>query len=273
VTRRLTFKSAHSSIHSHPRIAPTLALAMLVGVAACAEARAQDGAAGMEEQNTNVPATPSAAEPRVLAGIELPSTPLAAAAEELGRRAYPESLYNHALRTYVFGAVLLRARAVAFDPELAFVAAMLHDIGLVAPYVSATEPFEVDGADAAVAFLEGQGVAGARAQLVWNAVALHTNAPIARRQAGEIALVNAGAGVEAAGIGYELLPPEVVDEVVAALPRLSFKEFAVRDMIKQCETKPYAYVMHPLAEVGRRHIPNFPVPTIEDLMLGSPFAE
>lgn len=44
-------------------------------------------------------------------------------------------------------------------------------------------------------------------------------------------------------------------------------------MIAQCEKKPLAQVLHPFADVGRRHIPGFVSPTIEDLMLTAPFPE
>ena len=47
---------------------------------------------------------------------------------------------------------------LAYDPELLYVGAMFHDLGLVAGHRSDDERFEVDGANAAAAFLKPYGL-------------------------------------------------------------------------------------------------------------------
>src|SRR5260370_11496050 len=49
-------------------------------------------------------------------------------------------------------------KKLKFDPELLYIGAMFHDIGLSKEYSSATERFEVDSANAARDFLRQHGI-------------------------------------------------------------------------------------------------------------------
>jgi HD superfamily phosphodiesterase len=73
------------------------------------------------------------------------------------------------------------------DEEAAFCAAVLHDLGLVPPY-RRDNRFELDGAEAARDFCSKHRVPPERADLIWEAIALHTSAGIATRLANEIRL-------------------------------------------------------------------------------------
>jgi hypothetical protein len=55
------------------------------------------------------------------------------------------------MRTFLFGALALKRNGLAFDADEAFVAAALHDLGLLPAFASPAQSFEVDGADAASA--------------------------------------------------------------------------------------------------------------------------
>src|SRR5207245_2753594 len=113
--------------------------------------------------------------PQKVAGVTLPDTPAALAAGDLARAACPAFLYNHCMRTFVFAALLAERDHVSYDGEMIFVAAALHDLGLTKRYATAEQPFEMDGADAATEFLIKRGVTEARAELVWNAIAMHAS--------------------------------------------------------------------------------------------------
>jgi HD superfamily phosphodiesterase len=128
-----------------------------------------------------------------LAGVRIPDTPLAKAAVDLLEAASPQFLCNHCVRTYVFGTLAVRSigRSI-IDEEVAYCAALLHDLGLV-PAHAGENRFEVDGADAAREFCLKHQVAPERADRVWEAIALHTSTGIASRMAAEIALVHLGA--------------------------------------------------------------------------------
>ena len=211
--------------------------------------------------------------PETVAGVRVPAGGLARKAVALAQRAYPEPLFNHVMRTYVFGSLLFDRRRISYDRELVFVAAVLHDLGLVDAFRTPTERFEVDGADAARRFLHQERVSAERVELVWDAIALHTSVGIASRKRPEIALISAGSGLDFTGNGLERIPPDVLDEVLTAFPRRGFKQVALDTMLSLCRTKPMAELMHPFAEVGRRHVPGFAVPTVEDLLLAAPFTE
>jgi HD domain len=160
----------------------------------------------------------------VISGIKIPDSKIAREATELVRQHENEMLFNHSVRVFVFGAMKGIRANLKFDPELLYVAALFHDLGLVDAYHSQTKRFEVDGADAARAFLKGHGVPEPKADLVWEAIALHTTRGIPQYMRPEIALTNAGVVMDVVGVGYDEYTPEQRDQVIAAFPRGNFKK-------------------------------------------------
>jgi hypothetical protein len=112
--------------------------------------------------------------------------------------------------------------------ELLYIGAMFHDIGLVEGHRSAHDRFEVDGADAAREFLRSNGVAGEALRVVWDAIALHTTPGIPEHKEPEVALVTAGVELDVLGFGYDDIAPEDRDAVLAAYPRVGFKESIIQ---------------------------------------------
>src|SRR5208337_2988170 len=55
---------------------------------------------------------------RVIAGIRIPDSKLAAAALDLVKIESHASIYKHVLRTFVFGGLAARAEGIGFDEEL-----------------------------------------------------------------------------------------------------------------------------------------------------------
>src|SRR4051812_23619711 len=96
--------------------------------------------------------------PKQIAGIPIPDSTLAAEATELVRDTESELLFDHSLRVYLFGALQGRRLGLSYDPELLYIGAIFHDLGLTEEYRSPDERFEVDGANAARRFLERHGV-------------------------------------------------------------------------------------------------------------------
>lgn len=94
---------------------------------------------------------------------------------------------------------------------------------MVDHYHTQTKRFEVDGADAAREFLRTRGIAEPQADLVWEAIALHTTPGIPQYMRPEIALTNAGVLVDVVGVGYDDYTPEQRDQVISAFPRGDFK--------------------------------------------------
>lgn len=148
----------------------------------------------------------------VFSGIKIPDSKIAREAAELVRQHETELLYNHSVRVFVFGAMKGVRQNLKFDPELLYVAALFHDLGLIDAYHTDTKRFEVDGADAAREFLRSHGIPEPKADLVWEAIALHTTPGIPQFMRPEIALTNAGVLVDVVGIGYDEYTPEQRDQ-------------------------------------------------------------
>lgn len=155
----------------------------------------------------------------VFSGIKIPDSKIAREATELVRQQETEMLFNHSVRVFAFGAMKGVRQNLKFNSELLYVAALFHDLGLVDAYHTDTKRFEVDGADAAREFLRSHGIPEPNADLVWEAIALHTTPGIPQYMRPEIALTNAGVLVDVVGIGYDEYTPEQRDQVIAAFPR------------------------------------------------------
>jgi hypothetical protein len=88
-------------------------------------------------------------EMNTVAGIRIPDSIMARAATELVRDTQPDLLYNLSRRVFLFGALAAERKQLGYDPELLYIGAMFHDMGLMNAYSSKTNRFEVDGANAA----------------------------------------------------------------------------------------------------------------------------
>jgi hypothetical protein len=102
---------------------------------------------------------------------------------------------------------------------------MFHDIGLVPAHSSPHDRFEVDGANAARAFLESRGIPAREIDTVWTAIALHTTPGIPQYMHPVVALVTAGVEMDVLGIGYSEFDNSDQEAVLRAFPRpKQFKE-------------------------------------------------
>ncbi|WP_131858590.1 HD domain-containing protein [Bosea sp. BK604] len=154
-----------------------------------------------------------------ISGVRIPDSKLARDVTQLIRDTESELLFHHSARVYFWGAITGNRQGLNFDPELLYTAAMFHDLGLTARYEGSQLRFEVDGANAARDFLRSRGISEGDIETVWNAVALHTTPGIPEFMRPEIALVQAGAGMDVAGRGYEQFTDGQREAVIAAFPR------------------------------------------------------
>lgn len=132
------------------------------------------------------------------------------------------ALLFHSWRTYYFGALIARHDGIAFDPELFFAAAILHDAGLTGENPAPLDAccFAVAGAGLARDHLLGCGHDRMRAEAVGDAIALHLNMHVSLRRHGpEAFLVARGAVCDLFGAGHRRLHPRDVAAVLADHPR------------------------------------------------------
>jgi len=101
-----------------------------------------------------------------------PDSRLARQAEDLIRSVQPLFLTNHAFRSHFFAVALADRDQIGFDTELLYVAALLHDIGLVEEF-DAGACFEEDGAAAATRLASLEGWPPERSHALAEAIRLH----------------------------------------------------------------------------------------------------
>ena len=190
----------------------------------------------------------------------VPDSRLAREATELIRTIEPDLLYNHSLRVYAFGALQGERRGVSYDPELLYIGAMFHDIGLVEGHRSAHDRFEIDGANAAREFLVGQGVTGDALRIVWDAIALHTTPGIPQHKEPEVALVTAGVEFDVLGFGYDDISAEDREAVLAAYPRVDFKESIIQAFADGMAHRPETVFGTMNADVLAEKLPGYQPP-------------
>src|SRR5919202_385354 len=110
----------------------------------------------------------------IIAGVAITDSAAAGPATDLVREAADDLLFHHSRRVFLWGTLKGRYRGLEADPDLLYVGAMFHDLGLTEGYRTRSRRFEVDGAETARTFLLDHGYSEADARQVWYAIALHT---------------------------------------------------------------------------------------------------
>jgi hypothetical protein len=193
----------------------------------------------------------------VVAGVEIPDSALAREATELVRDVASPLLYDHSRRVFLFGALRGREQGLRFDPELLYVGAMFHDLGLTERFRRTDRRFEIDGADEARRFLQAHDVTGGPADRVWAAIALHTTPEIPLHMAPEVALVTRGVELDVLGIGYHAVSDEQRAAVVAAHPRPDFKNGILAAFTEGIQDRPETTFGNVKADVLAHFSPAF----------------
>jgi HD domain len=174
-----------------------------------------------------------------VAGVAVPDSRLVREVTELVRDTETPLLFHHSSRVYYWGALAGQRRGLRFDPELLYAGAMFHDMGLTRAHSSASERFEVDGANAAHDFLRGRGIAERDIETVWTAIALHTTPGIPKHMHPVIALVTAGVEMDVLGIAFSEFTAAERDAAVDAHPRPGrFKEEIIEAFYDGIRHKP-----------------------------------
>lgn len=208
-----------------------------------------------------------------IANINIPDSTLAREATELVRDVTTPLVYDHSRRVYVFGALRGERDGLKYDPELLYVGAMFHDLGLTETYRRDDQRFEIDGADEARKFLLSHGIAEAAAEKVWNAIALHTTPEIPLHMAPEIALVTRGVELDVLGMGYDTITEEQRSQVVAAHPRPDFKEGILNAFTEGLKHRPETTFGNVKADVLAHCLPGFQRDDFVEVIRNSPWSE
>jgi hypothetical protein len=209
--------------------------------------------------------------PSVVAGVQLVDSEVARQATELSRAVSPPYLFNHAVRTYLFGSLVGRALGQKFDEEVLYLACMLHDLGLTERF-EGDSPFEIQGAKAAKHFLEEHAFAKERIAIVWDRIAMHAS-PIGSYKQPEIALVGEGARADVIEPDFSQIKKSDVDEIVKAFPRLKFKDAFVKTCADVVRKHPRGASSSFMRDILERYVPEFHPRNFCDRIAQAPFAE
>jgi HD domain len=184
-------------------------------------------------------ATSGKAEATSISGVTIPDSKLAREATELVRDTESPLLFNHSTRVYYFGSLAGKKRGFEFDPELLYIGAMFHDMGLTPQYGSKSDRFEVDGANCARAFLRQHNISQQEIDTVWTAIALHTTPGIPQYMHPVVALLTNGVEMDVLGIAYSEFSDADREAIVAAYPRTKhFKEDIIQAFYDGIHNKP-----------------------------------
>jgi hypothetical protein len=205
-----------------------------------------------------------------IAGIRVPDSAIARAATQLVRDTEDDLLYNHSRRVFFWGALSGERRDLKYDPELLYLGAMFHDMGLTELYSSSNPRFEVDGANAAREFMKSYGVPKRDIEDVWTAIALHTTPGIPEHMRPTIALVTAGVEMDVLGIAYDEFSHKHRHEVCACHPReANFKENIIDHFAQGINKKPETTFGNVNADVLALKDPTYTRKNFCSIILGS----
>jgi hypothetical protein len=209
--------------------------------------------------------------PSTVAGVRLVDSKIARLATDFSRRAYPSYLFNHAVRTFLFGSLVGRALGQAFDEETLYLACILHDLGLTDQF-QGDSTFEIQGAETAKHFLEAHGYPKEKLGIVWDGIAMHAS-PMGQFKPPEIALVGEGAAADAIAPDFSQIKKGAVDEIVKAFPRLKFKDAFVRTCADVVRKHPRAASSSFMRDIRERYVPEFQPRNFCDRVVEAPFTE
>src|ERR1700730_18639149 len=132
-------------------------------------------------------------------------------------------LFNHVVRSWLFGAKLAERRTLKPDAELVAVSVLLHDLGL-ARGGAPDRRFEIVGAELGRAFALAHDMGERRAEGVWDSIALHTITSIAQHKGSDVACCQSGISWDYGGAGYQKLSDGDKKVILSAYPRLNMKK-------------------------------------------------
>jgi len=203
------------------------------------------------------------------AGVTVPDTKLAREATELVRERTSDLVYHHSRRVYWWGSLQGRNRGLSVDPELLYLGAMFHDVGLNEEFRHSGRRFEVDSADEARRFLQAHGVPEDSIRRVWTAIALHTTPGIPEFMEPEVALVTAGVEYDVLGIGYHDISDADRAAITALHPRPDFKWQILQAFTDGIAPRPDTTFGNVKADVLERYVPGFERGNFVDIILNS----
>jgi hypothetical protein len=173
-----------------------------------------------------------------LTDLEIPATTACRAALDVATAYCSPALLNHSVRAYLWAAGYALERSIAFDAELLYVSAMLHDLALVKEFDNHTLPFEKAGGHVAWVFGAAAGWPLERRRRAAEIIVRHMWDVVDVATDPEGYLLELSTGMDISGRSTETIPPGLRAEVLARYPRLGLAEEFIAAFEDQATRKP-----------------------------------
>jgi hypothetical protein len=206
-----------------------------------------------------------------IAGVAIPDSALAREATEFVQDASTQLLFDHSRRVFLWASMRAEQLSLGYDAELLYVGAMFHDVGLLEGHRSERERFEIDGANAARAFLERHALPEEQVMTVWESIALHTTRQVPNYKQPEVRLVALGVQYDLFGSPFDALSPEQRDAVLAAHPRTKFKTGIIEALAAGISYKPQTADGTTMTDIVEATVPGYVRPNLCDVVRNSRF--
>ncbi|MBT2487684.1 cyanamide hydratase [Streptomyces sp. ISL-96] len=170
--------------------------------------------------------------------LVIPSTSACAAALEVASAYCSPALLNHSARAYIWAAAYGSSRDITFDPELLYVASMLHDIGLATEFDNHTVSFDEAGGHVAWVFAAGAGWPAERRTRLSEVIVRHMWDQVDVAMDAEGHLLERSTSTDISGRNVDDFPAGFRAEVLERYPRHGLAEEFLSCFRNQAERKP-----------------------------------
>lgn len=170
--------------------------------------------------------------------IVVPDTAAARAALEIATEYHTPSLLNHVLRSWLWSVGFAQVRGLQPDHELLYVAAILHDLGIVREFDNHTLAYEDAGGHVAVALTAGAGWPADRRMRVHEVIVRHNWPEVDPAFDTEGHLLEIATALDISGARPDELPVDFRREVLERYPRLGLAAEFTSCVTDQAERKP-----------------------------------
>jgi HD domain len=170
--------------------------------------------------------------------LEIPATQVCRAALEVATAYCTPALLNHSVRAYLWAAGYGLERGIAFDAELLYVSAMLHDLALVKEFDNHTLPFEEAGGHVAWVFGAAAGWPVERRRRAAEVIVRHMWDAVDLAKDPEGYLLELSTSMDISGRRTKEIPPDLCADVLARYPRLGLGEEFTEYFEDQAKRKP-----------------------------------
>ncbi|GAB3275457.1 HD domain-containing protein [Actinocorallia lasiicapitis] len=162
-------------------------------------------------------------------------------ADELANETYGPELLQHCLRCWYFGDLFARHEHRGYDPELFYVACLLHDIALTDSYrptLGDAPCFAVHGGNVARRTLQAWGADTDFCDTVKEAIAAHLDVTAPPENGVETYLLHAAARLDVVGARVSELPSHLLHHVNTLHPRTKFASTFSRALGREARERP-----------------------------------